>query len=108
MVSDDVILTNFWIMSKARRALRALKALVKLQALVRGHIVRKQTADMLKRMQTLVRLQDRARATRSLMSESVHSSSKSSLSYNPVSRPLLLELCMIVAFRILSACVMHF
>ncbi|KAL6123264.1 hypothetical protein ACLB2K_075786 [Fragaria x ananassa] len=68
----------------ARRALRALKALVKLQALVRGHIVRKQTADMLRRMQTLVRLQDRARATRSLMSESVHSSSKSSLSYNPL------------------------
>ncbi|PRQ60044.1 putative IQ motif, EF-hand binding, P-loop containing nucleoside triphosphate hydrolase [Rosa chinensis] len=68
----------------ARRALRALKALVKLQALVRGHIVRKQTADMLRRMQTLVRLQARARATRSLMSESVHSSSKSSLSYNPL------------------------
>ncbi|XP_048420832.1 protein IQ-DOMAIN 23-like [Pyrus x bretschneideri] len=68
----------------ARRALRALKSLVKLQALVRGHIVRKQSADMLRRMQTLVRVQARARATRSLMSESLHSSSKSSLSYHPL------------------------
>ncbi|CAK8532725.1 unnamed protein product [Lathyrus sativus] len=67
----------------ARRALRALKALVKLQALVRGHIVRKQTADMLKRMQTLVRLQSRARASRMHVSDNMHSF-KSSLSRNPV------------------------
>jgi len=42
---------------KARQALRALKGIVKLQALVRGHNVRKQAKAALKCMQALIRVQ---------------------------------------------------
>ncbi|KAF1896486.1 hypothetical protein Lal_00034184 [Lupinus albus] len=53
---------NFCSMHQARRALRALKGLVRLQALVRGHAVRKQAAITLRCMQALVRVQARVRA----------------------------------------------
>ncbi|TVU43655.1 hypothetical protein EJB05_10141 [Eragrostis curvula] len=53
----------------ARRALRALKGLVKLQALVRGHNVRKQANMTLRCMQALVRVQARVRDQRRRLSE---------------------------------------
>ncbi|XP_062143812.1 protein IQ-DOMAIN 19-like [Alnus glutinosa] len=56
----------------ARKALYALKGLVKLQALVRGHQVRKQTTATLRRMHALISIQVRARVQRIQMAEEAH------------------------------------
>ncbi|KAM0845127.1 hypothetical protein ACQ4PT_056595 [Festuca glaucescens] len=48
----------------ARKALCALRGLVKLQALVRGHLVRRQASNTLRCMQALVAAQNRARTAR--------------------------------------------
>ncbi|KAL9246753.1 hypothetical protein vseg_020249 [Gypsophila vaccaria] len=67
----------------ARRALRALKGLVKLQALVRGHIMRRKTAETMRCMQAMLRAQARARSVRAYIPESPHSSSKSCQLHQP-------------------------
>ncbi|RWV83003.1 hypothetical protein GW17_00055446 [Ensete ventricosum] len=56
---------------KAKKALRALKAFVKLQALVRGYLVRKQAAATLHSTQALIRAQAtvRARTARNLLQD---------------------------------------
>lgn len=50
--------------TQARKALLALKGLVKLQALVRGHLVRKQATATFRCLQALLTAQARARARR--------------------------------------------
>ncbi|KAM0883380.1 hypothetical protein ACQ4PT_031685 [Festuca glaucescens] len=53
----------------ARKALCALRGLVKLQALIRGHLVRRQAHATLRRMQALLMAQTRLRAQRMRMLE---------------------------------------
>lgn len=54
---------------QARKALCALRGLVKIQALVRGHLVRKQTTSILRSMNALMAIQLRARVHRIQKSE---------------------------------------
>ncbi|RCV16753.1 hypothetical protein SETIT_3G163300v2 [Setaria italica] len=58
----------------ARRALKALRGIVRLQALVRGRLVRKQLAVTLKCMHALLRVQERAREQRARSSADGHGS----------------------------------
>jgi hypothetical protein len=54
---------------QARRALRALRGLVRLKSLVEGNSVKRQAASTLRCMQTLARVQSQIRARRLKMSE---------------------------------------
>ncbi|OEL33076.1 hypothetical protein BAE44_0005904 [Dichanthelium oligosanthes] len=56
----------------ARRALKALRGIVRLQALMRGRLVRKQLAVTLKCMHALLRAQERAREQRARSSADGH------------------------------------
>ncbi|KAH9330911.1 hypothetical protein KI387_003019, partial [Taxus chinensis] len=53
----------------ARKAFRALRGLIRLQALVRGHLVRRQAVGSLRCLQAIVRLQALVRGRRVRMSE---------------------------------------
>lgn len=54
---------------QARRALRAMRGLVRLKLLMEGSVVKRQAANTLKCMQTLSRVQSQIRARRIRMSE---------------------------------------
>ncbi|KAK4426190.1 protein IQ-DOMAIN 31 [Sesamum alatum] len=56
----------------ARRAFRALKGIIRLQALIRGHLVRRQAVATLRCMQAVVRIQALARGRRVRLSDTMH------------------------------------
>lgn len=57
------------VIMQARRALRALRGLVRLKSLVEGNSVKRQAASTLRCMQTLARVQSQIRSRRLKMSE---------------------------------------
>lgn len=69
MFINLVVINFIGVLLQARKALCALKGLVKLQALVRGNLVRKQATATLRCMQALVTVQARARVQRIRMTE---------------------------------------
>ncbi|OIT34158.1 PREDICTED: protein IQ-DOMAIN 31-like [Nicotiana attenuata] len=56
----------------ARRAFRALKGIIRLQALVRGHLVRRQAVATLRCMRAIVSVQALARGQRARLSDPAH------------------------------------
>lgn len=54
---------------KARRAFRALEGIIQLQALIRGHLVRRQAVATLCCMYGIVKLQAHVRGTRARQSD---------------------------------------
>lgn len=83
--------------------MRALKGLVRLQALVRGHIERKKWAKRFQRFQAILRAQARARVGRAQISElsHSHSSSQSSQFHQPVRKFCFSLRCVSNSFEVL-------
>lgn len=68
---------------QARKALGALRGIVKLQALVRGQLVRKQAMATLRCMKALLRAQDRACAHRiRINSNQTHSTTHPNITHH--------------------------